>query len=129
MKLFVDENLSPTLTGTAHDRGYDATSSRDRALLGLPDHALLRLCVDEERVLVTINAGDFRALCAAAGVHPGLIVMPSGAGARQRELLAACFDHIEASAAAAAQSPGDYMLNRVIEIAADRTIHDGPLPP
>ena len=86
MRLFVDENLSPTLAGTAHDRGYDATSSRDRALLGFPDHALLRLCVDEERVLVTENAGDFRALCAAAGVHPGLIVIPS-ARAPQRDLL------------------------------------------
>jgi predicted nuclease of predicted toxin-antitoxin system len=128
VRSFVDENLSPTLTGTAHDRSYDATSSRDRALLGLPDHALLRLCVDEERVLVTENAGDFRALCAAAGVHPGLIVMPSSAGARQRELLAACLDHIGVAAAAAGQTAGDYMLNRVVEIAADRTIRDVPLP-
>ena len=42
VRLFVDENLSPTLAGTAHDHGYDGTSSRDRHLLGLPDHALLR---------------------------------------------------------------------------------------
>lgn len=128
MRFLVDENLSPTLTGTAHDRGYDATSSRDRGLLGLPDHALLRLCIDEARVLVTENAGDFRALCAAAGVHPGLIVMPSSAGARQRAFLAACLDHIEA-AAAAAGAGARRLLNRVVEIAANRKILDAPLPP
>jgi predicted nuclease of predicted toxin-antitoxin system len=129
VRLFVDENLSPTLASTAHDRGYDATSSRDRGLLGLSDHALLRLCVEEERVLVTENAGDFRALCAAAGVHPGLIVIPSSAGARQRDLLGACLDRIEVAANAAGNEPADYMLNRVVEIDANRTIHDAPLPP
>jgi hypothetical protein len=41
VRLFVDENLSPRLVSVAHDRGYDATSARDRNLLGVPDARIL----------------------------------------------------------------------------------------
>jgi predicted nuclease of predicted toxin-antitoxin system len=128
VKLFVDENLSPTLVRVAHDHGYDATCSRDRDLLGLSDHRLLALCVEEERVLVTENAGDFRALCATAGIHPGLILLPSTTGEQQRRLFATLLEHVATSAGAANEEPADFMLDRVIEIDNDGAITMESLP-
>ena len=77
MRLFFDENLSPRLISVAHSRGLDATSARDRDLLGAPDRAILALCVEEDRVCVTNNATDFRGLVGAVDLHPGLIVLPN----------------------------------------------------
>jgi predicted nuclease of predicted toxin-antitoxin system len=116
VKLFVDENLSPTLVVPAHTRGYNATCSRDRDMLGLSDRELLEICIDEERVLVSENEGDFRTLCASAGVHPGLIVLPSTTREEEHRLLDLCLVHIEAAASRASEQPADYMLNRVVEI-------------
>lgn len=128
MKLFIDENLSPTLVRTAQARGVDATCTRDRGKLGLPDHAILATCLAEDRILVTENDGDFRALCSRAGLHPGLILVPCVALSDQQRLLNACLDHIEATASAAMTEPRDYMVNRVIEIDVEGGIADSPLP-
>jgi predicted nuclease of predicted toxin-antitoxin system len=128
VKLFIDENLSPTLVRVAHEHGYDATCSRDRDHLGLSDRRLLALCLEEERILVTENAGDFRTLCAATEMHPGLILLPSMSGAQQRHLLHTCLGHIEAAAVAAGELPGNYMLSRVIAIDLDNVIAETTLP-
>ena len=125
----VDENLSPSLTTTCHSRGYDATPTRDRGILGLPDHELLALCIGEGRVLVTENDGDFRALCATAGIHPGLVVLPSVNRQRAHALLAACIDHIEREAALAGEACADFMLNRVVEADRAGLVADTELPP
>jgi predicted nuclease of predicted toxin-antitoxin system len=89
VRLLIDENLSPTLTTIAHDHGYDAIAVRDRNALRKSDSALLALCIEEERVMVTANAGDFRALCVTTEVHPGLVVLPAAMRAAQQENLAA----------------------------------------
>ena len=128
MKLFVDENLSPTLVRTAQARGVDTTSTRDRGKLGLPDHAILAICMAEDRILVTENDGDFRVLCNRAGLHSGLILVPCVALRDQQRLLLACLDHIEARASAAMTELRDYMVNRVIEIDVEGGIADSPLP-
>lgn len=74
MKLWIDECLTPALVGQAHDRGYEATCTRDRGRLGLPDDELIVLAVDEGFAFVTNNDADFRGLCAAAELHAGLVV-------------------------------------------------------
>ena len=124
----IDENLSPSLTTTCHSRGYDATSTRDRGILGLADHELLALCTAEERVLVTENDGDFRALCQAAGIHPGLVVLPSVNRQRAHDLFAACLDYIERQAERAGESTADFMLNRVAEVDGGRRAVSANLP-
>lgn len=92
MKLWIDEDLSPSLVDAAHASGLDATCSRDRGLLGGSDLEVLRRCIDEDRTLVTNNVGDFRRLCETRPVHPGLIVIPTLARAEQKELLANVHD-------------------------------------
>jgi hypothetical protein len=56
---FADECLTPALVGMAHKHGYEATCTRDRGHLGMPDEALLDLAVGDEFVFVTNNHADF----------------------------------------------------------------------
>ena len=60
MKLWFDEDLSPTLVQVANERGFQATCNRDRGVLGAKDAVLRRLVQAEGFVLVTDNATDFR---------------------------------------------------------------------
>ncbi|MGP0100065.1 MAG: DUF5615 family PIN-like protein [Solirubrobacteraceae bacterium] len=62
MKLWVDEDLSPSLVDVAYRHGLDATCNCDRALLGRSDIDVRQRCIDEDRTLVTNNDGDFRRL-------------------------------------------------------------------
>lgn len=128
MKLLIDENLSPTLTTTAHQQGYDATAVRDRGALRKSDSALLALCIEEERVIVTVNAGDFRALCGGAELHPGLIVLSSLARATQQEHLALAVAHIQRRAVESGEVESSFMLNRVVEVDETGTCTDAALP-
>lgn len=116
MKLWIDECLSPALAGQAHDHGYEATCTRDRGQLGLPDDELIALAVDQGFAFVTNNHADFRGLCAAADLHAGLIVLPQGRRDDQRRWLAAAIVHIERRAAESGEPPADWMLNRVVEV-------------
>ena len=116
MRLLIDEDLSPVLAQVAHARGYDAVAIRDRGQLGLADWQVLELCLREDRVLVTANVGDFRALCVRQDLHPGLIALPSVSRERQRELLEAVIGYVEGAAADDTMSPAGFMINRVVEI-------------
>lgn len=95
MKLWIDEDLSPSLVEVAHRHGLDATCNRDRALLGRSDTEVLRHCIDEHRTLVTNNLGDFRRLCERLAVHPGLIVLPTPSREEQQQLLGIALAYIE----------------------------------
>lgn len=116
MKLWIDECLSPALVGQAHDRGYEATCTRDRGQLGLPDDELIALAVDQGFAFVTNNHADFRGLCASAELHAGLVILPQGRRDDQRRWLDRAIAHIERCAKEAAEPPADWMLNRVVEV-------------
>lgn len=129
MKLWIDEDLSPSLVDVAHVHGLDATCSRDRRMLGGSDLEVLRCCIDEDRTLVTNNVGDFRRLCETRSVHPGLIVLPTVARAAQKKLLADALVHADRRAAdTGAADPGEFMINRVVEVSDAGTCVDFPLP-
>ena len=80
MRLWFDEDLSPTLVQVAHELGFEGTCNRDRDVLGVSDAALRQLVQREGFVLVTDNASDFRPMYRREDVHPGLIVVPAGYG-------------------------------------------------
>jgi len=116
VKLWIDECLSPTLVGQAHSRGCEATCTRDRDQLGLPDDELIALAVDGGFAFVTNNDADFRGLCASAELHAGLVVLPQGWRDDQRRWLDRAITHIERRAAESGEPPADWMLNRVVEV-------------
>ena len=117
MRLWFDEDLSPTLVKLARELGFDATCNRDRGMLGSTDRELRRAVQAEGFVLVTDNLADFRPMYAAAGLHPGLIAVPAAYGrATQRELTRAVLAHIVGVAAQAGEAPADFMVNRLAEI-------------
>jgi predicted nuclease of predicted toxin-antitoxin system len=76
VRLFIDECLSPELAKRLNETGnHDAIHPRDYGRLGEPDHLVLRRCLDEDRVIVTQNARDFRKLVGREELHPGLIIL------------------------------------------------------
>jgi predicted nuclease of predicted toxin-antitoxin system len=129
MKLWIDEDLSPSLVDVAHARGLDATCNRDRGLLGGSDLEVLRRCIDEDRTLVTNNLGDFRRLCKTRSVHPGLIALPTPSRAVQQELLANALAYIDRRAAeTGAADASEFMINTVVEVNDAGTCSDLALP-
>ena len=117
MKLWFDEDLSPTLVQIATTRGYEATCNRDRDLLGATDASLRRVVHAEGFVLVTDSASDFRPMFAREIIHPGLAVMPGEHGrARQQAMAGRLLRFIADAARAAGETPADFMVNRLVEI-------------
>ncbi|HEY2055930.1 MAG TPA: DUF5615 family PIN-like protein [Solirubrobacterales bacterium] len=119
MRLFIDEDLSPTLAAECHRAGYDATSVRDRGILQADDRQISDLCFEEDRVLVTNNADDFLALAEVAGVHPGLIFLPLGSREAMRRSMGAALAEIERRAGAEGVNQATLMVNTVVEVEKD----------
>lgn len=119
MRFFIDEDLSPALVGPCREAGYEATCSRDRDMLGMSDREVAALCLEEERVLVSNNAGDFFKLTSASGLHPGLVILPLGSRAQEVEWMRLAIAAVEELAAAAGFTPADEMINAVVEVAED----------
>lgn len=128
MKLLLDENVSPSLAAELWGSDIDVIAIRDRGKLGLPDHEVVVLAIDEDRVIVTANADDFTALCGDEELHPGLITMSSGARDQQFAMIAAALAYIATEAAGKQQSPDSFMVNRVVEVGIDGACSSYPLP-
>ena len=129
MKLWIDEDLTPRLVDPAHAHGYEATSNRDRRLLGATDAALYEIVVDGDYVFVTNNEQDFRRLYRTHDLHPGLIVLAERIRVEQVAMFERVLDYIEQHAARAGEAPGSWMVNRVVEVdEATEVCSDHPLP-
>ena len=128
MKLLLDENVSPSIASELWGRDIDAVAIRDRGKLGLPDHEVVLLAIDEDRVIVTANADDFTALCGDEELHPGLITMASGTRDQQFAMITAALAHIATETAGKQQSPDSFMVSRVVEVDIDYVCLSYPLP-
>jgi predicted nuclease of predicted toxin-antitoxin system len=129
MKLWIDEDLSPSLVDVAHRNDLDAACNRDRGLLGGSDTEVMQRCLEEDRTLVTNNYGDFRRLCESQTAHPGLIVLPTPSREKQQQLLDLALAHIERQTELTdAADPGEFMINRVVEVGEDESCADFSLP-
>ena len=123
MRFFIDECLSRQLARRLNALGFDAVHPLDVGRRGEPDHLVVARCLEEDRIIVTQNAGDFRKLVGRQEVHPGLVILPNVG----REGTWALLDRVLAFLAA----EGDgrtFMVNRVIEVAADGTTAVFELP-
>lgn len=114
MKLWADACLTPQLEAVAHARGYEATSNRARGMLTWPDPNLYPVVVEEDWVFVTNNEKDFRDLAAEAQLHTGLIVLPQGTVAQQKQWFDTTLAYIETRAVEDGESSADWMVCRVV---------------
>ena len=55
MKFKVDENLPVEISNLLIASGYDAISVFEQGLQGQPDSIISKVCLQEERVLVTLD--------------------------------------------------------------------------
>lgn len=62
MKFLLDENLPPKAAEISRALGLEAVSVHELGRFGLSDREQLRYSAREERVLITRNRDDFRAL-------------------------------------------------------------------
>lgn len=115
MRIILDECVSPGIVAKCWEIGLDTIHVRDRDLLGTPDHELWRYTLQEQRVLVTINGGDFRKLAAATAEHHGIVIFPSGGTrAEQMDYLRTAFTYPGLS-----NAYGNPFANRVVEVSSE----------
>ncbi len=118
MRFFIDECLSPSLARLLNESGeHEAVHPLNVGMRGKPDHIIVQRCLSEDRVIVTENARDFRALLAGAELHPGLIILPSTARERTWRLLRKVVDFLNARG-----DPMKIMVNHVVEIDLQESI-------
>ena len=125
VKLFIDECLSPRLALWLNDTGeHDAAHPLHVGRRGLPDHAVLAWCLDEDRTIVTENARDFRKLVGGADLHPGLIILPALSREETWQFLQAAIAFLAEHGA-----PSDVMVNHVLEVSDNGSMTLYELPP
>lgn len=115
VKLLLDENISPAAAIALAADGIDAWHVRDRGLEGTSDHELLDRAYAEDRILVTLNVGDFEELVRERELHAGVVLIERAGLLRdeQIELLRRI---------AAALSDHGALVNEILRVADDRTM-------
>ncbi len=124
MRFLIDECLSTDLVTVAGQSGHEARHVAHVGRAGWKDWNVTRYASDNDLILVTNNAGDFRQLYAAQPLHAGLIILLPNVGRDlQQRLFRAALDEL-----ATTGEP----VNRVLEVDLDGgevtlTLYD--LPP
>jgi predicted nuclease of predicted toxin-antitoxin system len=94
-RFLVDENLSVLLPEVAHARGYEATHINHYGLHKSKDWDILKVVAEEDWILVTNNAFEFRGRYQRLEIHPGVVfLIPSVHRLQQVELFSAAMDAI-----------------------------------
>ena len=126
MRFLIDACISPSLSQHLNQHGlHAAIHLRDRGRLRDPDHVVFARAVEEDRIIVTENADDFRKLARRVDVHPGLIILPSVARAEALRLKDAAIAHLTA---VGGERPQDLLVNSVLTITVTADIDIQPLP-
>ncbi len=115
VKLLLDENISPAAAVALAADGVDAWHVRDRGLEGTTDHELLERAYQEDRILVTLNVGDFEKLVRERELHAGVVLIERAGLLRDEQI------ELMKSVAAALAEHGD-LINQVLRVAEDGAI-------
>jgi len=111
-RFLIDENLSPALVEPARRRGFEAMHVNYLGLRTETDWDLLKVIAEQDWVLVTNNAIEFRGRYRDIELHPGVIfLLPAVRRAEQLRLFEAALHHVSID--------GD-MVNRALDVAFDR---------
>lgn len=75
-KLYTNENVPLPVAEELRRLGHDVMTVQESGLGGqsVPDHAVLKFAIDQDRCLITLNRRHFVKLHVETPVHPGLIV-------------------------------------------------------
>lgn len=86
MRFKLDENLSPTIAGLLAGAGHDAATVAEQGLVGAGDPDIASVCLDEGRILLTLDLdfSDVRAY--PPHRYPGLIVLRISSQAPRRQM-------------------------------------------
>lgn len=112
VKLLLDENISPAAARAVAPDGVDAYHVRDRGLEGATDHELLERAYVEDRILVTLNVGDFEALVRARDLHAGVVLIERAGLLRDEQI------SLLRAIVAALQSHGS-LINETLRVEED----------
>jgi len=81
VKVYVDEDLSPSIAALLRQRGVDATSAHETGNSQLTDQPQLQYATRDGRMIVTRNVVDFLRLArdavATNMAHAGIVLVPS----------------------------------------------------
>lgn len=75
MKLKLDENLDIRLAALLQQAGHDVLTVRDQGLKGVEDQSLYELCIQEQRILVSLDKDFSNVLRFSPRETPGLVVL------------------------------------------------------
>jgi len=126
VRFFIDECISPALARALNSSGeHDAIHPRDRGRLRESDHAVFKFAIDEDRIIVTENADDFRKLAARVELHPGVVILPSVKRDDAERLLRRAIAHL---IKLNPLRPQDALVNHVLIVSVTGAISIEPLP-
>lgn len=95
LRFLIDENLPPALVEPAHERGFEAMHVNHLGLRTETDWDLLKVVAEQDWVLVTNNAIEFRGRYSTIELHPGVVfLLPAVRRPEQIRLFEAALDHI-----------------------------------
>jgi predicted nuclease of predicted toxin-antitoxin system len=107
-RFLVDENLSPILVEVARERGFEAMHVNHLGLRTETDWNLLKVIAEQDWILVTNNAIEFRGRYREIELHPGVVfLVPAVLRAEQVRLFGTALDYVRAQ---------PDMVNRAMDI-------------
>lgn len=120
MRLLLDENLSPVLSGFLIEAGHDVVHVRDRGLTSANDDVVLELAAAEDRVLISADT-DFGTLLARSGASkPSVVLIRRAVGRRAAEQARLIIDNLPVVR--------DDLQGGAVVVLGEKTIRIRPLP-
>jgi predicted nuclease of predicted toxin-antitoxin system len=115
VKLLLDENITPAAAVALVADGIDAYHVRDRGLEGASDVELLDRAYEEDRILVTLNVGDFEDLLRRRELHAGVVLIERAGLLRNEQI------DLVMQIVAALREHGA-LINEILRVAEDGTL-------
>lgn len=122
VKLLLDEHISPRVALELSAEGIDVCSVRDRGLLEATDPEVFARAFAEDRVVVTMNIGDFARLARSCELHAGVVLIECAELLRHEQL------EVVRRVAAAIEARGD-LINTALRVGLDGAFVFEPVPP
>jgi predicted nuclease of predicted toxin-antitoxin system len=99
VKLVLDHHYSPAIATKLRERGFDVVAAIERGWETEDDEALLAICDQEQRGLVTNNVADFTVIARGWAIegrrHSGLIFTSDASMPRNRQTIGRYFEALE----------------------------------